>query len=65
MFEIEHGENPLQDLRTYQDLQLNAIGAKESLSRREIERIVCGYNGKTTLVELTREKISGTHRRTP
>ena len=57
MFEIEHGENPLQDLHTYQDLQLNAIGAKESLSRREIARIVCGYNGKTTRVELTREKF--------
>ncbi|MDE0018560.1 MAG: Hsp70 family protein [Candidatus Poribacteria bacterium] len=57
MFEIEHGENPLQDLHAYQDLQLNAIGAKESLSRREIARIVCGYNGKTTLVELTREKF--------
>ena len=57
MFEIEHGENPLQDLHTYQDLQLNAIGAKESLSRREKARIVCGYNGKTTRVELTREKF--------
>ena len=35
MFEVEHGENPLQDLHAYQDLQLDAIGAKESLSRRE------------------------------
>ena len=57
MFEIEHGENPLQDLHAYQDLQLDAISAKESLSRREIARIVCGYNGKTTHVELTREKF--------
>ncbi len=57
MFEIEHGENPLQDLHAYQDLQQDAIGAKESLSRREIARIVCGYNGKTTHVELTREKF--------
>ena len=57
MFEIEHGENPLQDLHAYQDLQLDAISAKESLSRREIARIVCGYNGKTTQLELTREKF--------
>lgn len=57
MFEIEHGENPLQDLHAYQDLQQDAISAKESLSRREIARIVCGYNGKTTHVELTREKF--------
>ena len=57
MFEIEHGENPLQDLHAYQDLQLDAIGAKESLSRREKTHIVCGYNGKTTHVELTREKF--------
>ena len=57
MFEIEHGENPLQDLHAYQALQLDAISAKESLSRREIARILCGYNGKTTYTELTREKF--------
>ena len=57
MFEIEHGENPLADLHTYQDLQLEAIGAKESLSLRQRALIVCGYNGKTTRVELTREKF--------
>ena len=58
MFEIEHGENPLDDLHTYQDLQLDAIGAKESLSLRQRALIVCGYNGKTTRVELTREKFA-------
>ena len=57
MFEIEHGENPLDDLHTYQDLQLDAIGAKESLSQRQRALIVCGYNGKTTRVELLREKF--------
>ncbi len=57
MFEIEHGENPLEDLHTYQDIQLDAIGAKESLSLRQRALIVCGYNGKTTRVELTREKF--------
>ncbi len=57
MFEIEHGENPLEDLHTYQDLQLDAIGAKESLSLRQRALIVCGYNGKTTRVELERGKF--------
>jgi len=57
MFEIEHGENPLQDLQAYQDLQTQAISAKESLSKRETTRIVCNYNGKTTRVELPREKF--------
>lgn len=57
MFEIEHGENPLEDLHTYQDLQLDAIGAKESLSLRQRALIVCGYNGKTTRVELERGRF--------
>ena len=57
MFEIEHGENPLQDLHAYQDLQFNAINAKESLSQRRKTPIVCGYKGKTTYIELTREKL--------
>ena len=57
VFESEHGENPLADLHAYQDIQLNAIAAKESLSRREKARIVCNYNGKSSRVELTREKF--------
>ena len=57
VFESEHGENPLADLHTYQDIQLNAIAAKESLSQRERARIVCNYNGNSSRVELTREKF--------
>ena len=57
VFEAEHGENPLQDLHAYQDIQLNAISAKESLSQRQKARIVCNYNGKSSRVELTREKF--------
>ena len=57
MFESEHGENPLQDLHTYQDIQLNAISAKESLTRRPRARIVCNHNGKSSRVELTLEKF--------
>ena len=56
-FEIEHGENPLQDLRTYQDLQLNAITLKKLLSQQESASIVCEYKGKSTRMELTREKF--------
>ena len=55
MFEDEHNENPLQDLHAYQDIQLNAISAKESLSQRQKARIVCNYNGKSSRIELTRE----------
>lgn len=57
VFENEHGENPLQDLHVYQDIQLNAISAKESLSRRQQARIVCNYNGQSSRVEVTREKF--------
>ena len=57
MFESEHGENPLQAHETYQDIQLRAIAAKEALSRLQRARIVCNYNGKSSRVELTREKF--------
>ena len=57
MFASEHGEDPLQDLHTYQDLQLKAIAAKESLSQRQKTLIICNYNGKSSRVELTRKKF--------
>ena len=57
MFKDEHGEDPLQDLPTYQDLQLRAIQAKESLSKMKQATIVCRYNGKSTIVKLTREQF--------
>ena len=57
MFEIEYGENPLHDLHAYQDLQLRAVSAKVALSQRQQIGIVCGYNGKMSLVELTRKKF--------
>ncbi len=47
----------LQDLHAYQDIQLNAISAKESLSQRQKARIVCNSNGKSSRIELTREKF--------
>ena len=57
IFEEEHSENPLSDLHTYQDIQGQAIAAKHSLSRRPKARIVCNYNGKSSRIELTREKF--------
>ena len=56
-FASEHGEDPLRDLHAYQDIQLRAIEAKESLSRRQKARVPCSYNGKMSSVELTREKF--------
>ena len=56
-FEEEHSENPLQDLHAYQDIQKNAISAKVELSRRPRARIVCQYNGKSSRVEVTKEKF--------
>ena len=56
-FESEHGEDPLQDPHAYQEIQLSAISAKESLSQRQKARIRCSYNGKSSNVEVTREKF--------
>lgn len=56
-FEEEHGEKPLLDLHAYQDIQLAAISAKESLSQRQKARIRCSYNGKSSNVEITREQF--------
>ena len=57
MFESEHGENPLLGKHAYQDIQNRAIEAKEALSQKQKARIVCNYNGKSSRVELTREKF--------
>ena len=56
-FEAEHGADPLDDPHAAQDLMLNANVAKETLSQRQKTRIVCGYGGKTTRVELTRDEF--------
>ncbi len=54
-FDREHGENPLLDLQSYQDLQSRALAAKIQLSSRPRTAIVHSYNGKSVKVELTRE----------
>src|SRR5882757_2536168 len=54
-FDREHGENPLLDLQSYQDLQSRALAAKIQLSSRPRTTIVHSFNGKSIKIELTRE----------
>src|SRR3984893_2516583 len=56
-FDKRHGENPLLDLQSYQDLQSRALAAKIQLSSRARTAIVHNHNGKTVKVELTREEF--------
>ena len=56
-FQIEHGEDPLDDSHAYQDIQLGAIRAKEHLSTTQRARVVGNYNGNSSIVEVTREKF--------
>src|SRR5947209_10897788 len=54
-FDRAHGENPLLDLQSYQDLQSRALAAKIQLSSRPRTAIVHSHNGKSVKVELTRD----------
>src|ERR1041385_3779198 len=54
-FDRAHGENPLLDLQSYQDLQSRALAAKIQLSSRDRTTIVQSHNRKSVKVELTRE----------
>src|SRR3954471_24641368 len=56
-FDRAHGENPLLDLESYQDLQSRALAAKIQLSSRPRTAIVHSHNGKSVKVELTRDEF--------
>src|SRR3984893_9488140 len=56
-FDRAHGENPLLDLQSYQDLQSRALAAKIQLSSRPRTALVHNHNGKSVKVELTREEF--------
>jgi len=56
-FDRAHGENPLLDLQSYQDLQSRALAAKIQLTSRDRTTIVHNHNGKSIKVELTREEF--------
>jgi molecular chaperone DnaK len=46
-FDAVHGENPLLDLQSYQDLYNRALTAKVQLSSRTRTTVVHSYNGKS------------------
>ncbi|HEY3663325.1 MAG TPA: Hsp70 family protein [Chthoniobacterales bacterium] len=56
-FDRAHGENPLLDLQSYQDLQSRALAAKIQLSSRDRTTIVHSHNGKSVKIEMTREQF--------
>jgi len=56
-FDRAHGENPLLDLESYQDLQSRALAAKIQLSTRPRTALVHSHNGKSVKVELTRDEF--------
>src|SRR3977135_741930 len=56
-FDKRHGENPLLDLQSYQDLQSRALAAKIQLTSRKRTTIVHHHNGKSVKLELTREEF--------
>jgi molecular chaperone DnaK len=54
-FDRVHGENPLLDLHSYQDLQTRSVAGKVQLSSRPQVTIVHQHNGKSVKVDLTKE----------
>ncbi len=54
-FDKIHGENPLLDLQSYQDLYSRAVTGKLQLSGRQKSTIVHSYNGRSVKIDLTRE----------
>ena len=56
-FDSLHGENPLLDLQSYQDLYNRGLTAKIQLSSRTRTTIVHSYNGKSVKLELTRDEF--------
>src|SRR6266481_1146458 len=55
-FDKLHGDNPLLDLQSYQDLYTRALTAKIQLSSRSRTTIVHSFNGKSVKIDLTREE---------
>src|ERR1700731_2499724 len=54
-FDQLHGENPLLDLHSYQDLHNRALSAKIQLSSRNSTTIVYHHGGKSVKLTLTRK----------
>jgi molecular chaperone DnaK len=56
-FDRLHGENPLLDLHSYQDLHNRALAAKIQLSSRNSTTIVYHHCGKSVKLTLTRKEF--------
>jgi molecular chaperone DnaK len=56
-FDRQHGENPLLDLQSYQDLYNRALAAKVQLSTRSSTNLVHSFNGKSIKLEITRDEF--------
>src|SRR5256714_3517961 len=56
-FDRLHGENPLLDLHSYQDLHNRALMAKIQLSSRNSTTIVYHHGGKSVKLTLTRKEF--------
>jgi len=56
-FDSLHGENPLLDLQSYQDLYTRALTAKIQLSSRQRTTVVHSYDGKSVKLDLTRDEF--------
>src|SRR5947209_9117188 len=56
-FDRLHGENPLLDLHSYQDLHIRALAAKIQLSSRNSTTIVYHHGGKSVKLTLTRKEF--------
>jgi len=54
-FDRLHGENPLLDLHSYQDLHIRALSAKVQLSSRNSTTVVYHHGGKSVKLTLTRK----------
>jgi molecular chaperone DnaK len=61
-FDHLHGENPLLDLHSYQDLHNRALGAKIQLSSRTSTTVVYHHDGKSVKLTLTRRDFEKTTR---
>jgi len=56
-FDKLHGENPLLDLHSYQELHNRALAAKIQLSSRNLTTIVYHHGGKSVKLTLTRKEF--------
>ena len=57
MFEIEYGENPLESVETYQEIQVKAVAAKIQLSALAKANITVSYSGRAIRIPLTRQQF--------